>query len=240
MQSVLLVEDHAETREWLCGVLSEAFPGCEITTASTFELASNHLTTRRFSLALLDINLPDGSGLDLIPQIISRNSETFIVVSTIYDDDKHVFRAMELGAHGYLLKEQKREKLVEALSGIPEGIPPLSPAIARRIMRHFQRASRHSEHRASINEGAVIDEISLSPREKEVLTFIAKGYSRGEIGRLLGISDNTVAGYVKGVYKKLNVNSRAEAALEAARMGLVNFDGGSSVIPSNSYVRPSR
>jgi DNA-binding NarL/FixJ family response regulator len=132
------------------------------------------------------------------------------VVATIYDDDQHVFPALRAGAHGYVLKEQSREVLARLLTGIVSGEPPLSPSIARKMLRFFNPAPTPD------------DEAGLSPREEEVLRLIAKGYTLAAVGDLLKISRHTVAGYVKALYRKLNVTSRAEATLEAARRGIVN------------------
>lgn len=208
MLSILLVEDHKETRDILQEVLREAFDAVTITEAATLAQARNRLAGQVFNLALLDIGLPDGSGIDLVQGIAATSPQTYIVMATIFDDDRNLFAALRAGAHGYLLKEQSRDELAGLLRGILNGQPPLSPAIARRILQHFhQEAKPH--------------DTSLTERETEVLTLIAKGMRRTELARLLGISPNTVAEYIKNIYRKLNVGTRAEATLEAVRLGLV-------------------
>ncbi|HET7371603.1 MAG TPA: response regulator transcription factor [Gammaproteobacteria bacterium] len=212
MQRALLVEDHEQTREWMAETLEQAFPGIEVGATSDLASARETQAELHFNLAVVDINLPDGSGIDLVRELTIAHADIYCIVATIFDDDAHIFAALKAGAHGYLLKDQNADRIVEQLRGIARGEPPLSPAVARRILRHFQAPEDDQP------------EVKLSDREREVLTLVAKSYSRGEIAKLLGISVNTAAGYIKTVYQKLNVSTRAEAALEAVRLGLVSFD----------------
>lgn len=212
MQTVLLLEDHNDTRAWLAEILRQTFEGITIYEAASLKQAREHLSQQSFDLGIIDINLPDGSGIDIIREIAQSSPETYVVVATIFDDDQHIFEALQAGAHGYLLKEQQQEQLLARLQGILDGEPPLSPAIARRILRHFH-STADSEPQSM-----------LTDREKEVLTLIAKGMSRSDISRLLGITVNTAAGHIKNIYRKLNICSRAEAALEATRLGLLRSD----------------
>ena len=132
------------------------------------------------------------------------------MVTTIYADDRHLFPALRAGAAGYLLKDQPREKVISALRGILAGEPPLSPAIAQRLLRLF----------GDTHEGG--EEQNLTPRERETLVLLAKGFKLRDVAQQMGVTQNTAAGFVKIVYRKLNVSNRAEAAVEAARMGLIN------------------
>ena len=118
---------------------------------------------------------------------------------------------MLAGAQGYLLKEQPREQFVAGLQGILRGEPPLSPAIARRMITHFN----------STGLAASGGDVALTARETEVLRLVAKGLTRGEIADQLALSRHTVVDYIKSLYRKLNVSSSAEAAVEATRRGLV-------------------
>lgn len=212
MKRALVVEDHGETREWMTDTLAQAFAGIEVTAVANLAAARETLAELQINLAVVDINLPDGSGVDLIGEITGVRPDVYCVVATIFDDDEHIFAALKAGAHGYVLKDQSTERIVEQLQGIARGDPPLSPAIARRILRHFHApASAQSK-------------TELSEREREVLTLVGKGYSRGEIAKLLGISANTASSYIKTIYQKLNVSSRAEAALEAVRLGLIGSE----------------
>jgi DNA-binding NarL/FixJ family response regulator len=128
-----------------------------------------------------------------------------------------LFPALQAGAFGYLLKEQPAETLVAQLLRMAQGEPPLSPPIARRVLSHFARAEPAQQ--AQLRQ--VHEEVRLTERETDVLQRVAKGYTMPEIAEQFGLSRHTVADYVKQVYRKLNVSSRAEAALEAARRGLV-------------------
>jgi len=190
----------------------EALDGITVLEAETIGAAKVILEDNIINLALLDINLPDGSGIDLARDITATSNDTYIVMTTIFDDDKHLFAALKAGAKGYLLKEQPREQLIQRIQGILKGEPPLSPSIARRILTYFQDAQAEKP------------ESCLSKREEEVLTLAAKGYKTKEISKMLEISLNTSAGYLKSIYRKLNISSRAEATLEATKLGLVKPD----------------
>lgn len=209
MRTGFILEDLPESQAWLSEALSQSFPGIAIRTAFTLQEAREKLTPDSMpDIALIDLGLPDGSGVELIEFIQRRAPATLCIVASIYHDDGHIFPALRAGARGYLLKDQPVAAIVAALTGIAGGQPPLSPAIARRMLSFFQ-------------PGPALPATALTERETEVLRLISKGMTQAETGRLLGISQHTVAGYVKEVYRKLNVNSRAEAALLARDMGLV-------------------
>lgn len=200
----LIVDDLASSRDWLACATTLAFPGIAIAQAATLAQAMP-LCEPPPPLALIDLGLPDGSGIRLIEHLHPRG--VLCIVATVFDDDAHLFPALHAGAQGYVLKDQTPEALAAMLGGIAAGQPPLSPSIARRLLRHFQPAAPA--------------ENALTARETEVLRLIAKGMSIGESADLLGLSRHTVAGYLKDIYRKLAVGSRAEATLEAMRRGLV-------------------
>jgi len=208
MKTALIVEDLPDSRTWLAGVLVAAFPGVAVESADSVAHALASLDRSAPDIALVDLGLPDGSGIDVIRQITKRSSATVTVVTTVFADDQHVFPALRAGAHGYVLKDQTADELVPLLQGIVNGRPPLSPAIARRLLGFFGPAGEKSA-------------TTLTARETEVLTLIAKGLTIAKVAETLGISHNTAAGYVKGIYRKLNVSSRAEATMEAARLGVI-------------------
>lgn len=209
---VLIVEDVAETRRWLAGIVAEAFPGAQIVTAETLRMARG-LLQQPCDLALIDLGLPDGSGLDLLHQIRNSGAPTICVVTTVMGDDASVVGALSAGAMGYLLKENPAGILVRQLAQIHIGSPALSPSIARRIMDHF-----------SLTGPAHVPECQLTDRETEVLALIARGLRNAEVAETLGLAQTTVASYIKSVYRKLGISSRAEASWHATRLGLTQKD----------------
>jgi len=209
MQNVLVLEDHPETREWLTDIIRQAFVEVKIFEASSLAQARATIKSNQLDLALIDLNLPDGNGVEIISEISQKSPDTYCVVATIFDDDNYLFPALEAGAQGYLLKEQTTDEFIQNLQGIIKGEPPISPAIARKMINHF-----HYDIQPS-------DKPDLSGREKEILSAIAKGLSRNEAAEILGITSNTVASHLKSIYGKLNVSNRAQATLEALRLGLV-------------------
>lgn len=212
----IIVEDHPDTRVWLVSVLRSAFGEIDVEVFAGVASARNWLgqNTRRQvrAIALIDLVFPDGSGVDLIRAIAENHPEITPVVVSIYDDDTSLFEAMAAGAQGYLLKDQQPETLVRRLMEIEKGEPPLSPSIARRILSHFQKDAA---------SGAGAAGAELTARETEVLGLLARGLRISDAAAELGLTRHTVAGYVKVIYSKLNIASRAEAALEARRRGLV-------------------
>lgn len=215
---ILIVEDQPETAQWLQECALAAWPMAVCHQASSLSEARQwqQAVPGPWTLALVDLGLPDGPGTELISEIRRLHPDVTVVVTTIFDDDDHLFNALAAGAQGYLLKDAERQEVQDALRALDAGVPSISPAIARRILAHFhQRAPLRSSDRAKAPEP------HLTPRELEVLRYIGRGLRVLETARLLNLSENTVAGYVKSLYRKLNVSSRAEAALEAARRGLV-------------------
>ena len=217
MKRALVVEDLPDIRQWLSQVAQEAFPGVEIVVTARRAEALACVKSQAFDLALVDLGLPDGNGVDVVAALHSMQPQAVPVVVTIFDDDEHLFPALQAGAFGYLLKEQPKDLLVAQLLRITQGEPPLSPSIARRVLGYF--ASAPMRRAALIRQVEV--QVALTDRETDVLQRVAKGYTLPEIALQFGISKYTVADHIKQVYRKLDVSSRAEATLEAARRGLV-------------------
>lgn len=205
--TALIVEDHPDARRWMESTIREIFPDVQISTAGSVAEGRAALVQSVPALALIDLGLPDGSGIDLIVEVNRASAAAITVVTTVFSDDEHLFAALRAGAQGYLLKDDSRERLGELLRDIVAGQPPLSPSIARRLLSHFRDSTER--------------EVALTERERDVLTLLAKGFTVARVADLLDITRNTAAGYAKSVYRKLNVSSRAEATLEAARRGLV-------------------
>ena len=216
MKTILLLEDLPEIRAWMRKLVMQVFPGATISESARVHDAIELCSAVKFDLALIDLGLPDGSGVDVVTKLRDVQPDAQSVVVTIHDDDEHLFPALQAGAFGYILKEQARELITEQLQRISQGEPPLSPSIARRVMAYFSAKAKPSQQ-SSANAMPVVN---LTDRESEVLLRVAKGYTLPEIGVQLGLSRHTIADYVKQIYRKLNVSSRAEAALEAQRLGL--------------------
>jgi DNA-binding NarL/FixJ family response regulator len=217
MNTALIVEDIPDIRTWLGQVAQAAFPQVQVVAAARRDEALALVLQREFDLALIDLGLPDGSGVDVVAALHQAQPRALPVVVTIYDDDEHLFPALQAGAFGYLLKEQPKDVLVAQLVRMTQGEPPLSPPIARRVLAYFGGA----RERRVVLMRQVENEVALTDRETEVLQRVAKGYTLPEIAAQFGLSRHTVADHIKQVYRKLNVSSRAEATLEAARRGLV-------------------
>jgi DNA-binding NarL/FixJ family response regulator len=215
MKTILLLEDLPEIRAWMRKLVLQVFPGSTISESARVHDAVELVAAVKFDLALIDLGLPDGSGVDVVTRLRDIQPDAQSVVVTIHDDDDHLFPALQAGAFGYILKEQPRELITEQLQRISQGEPPLSPSIARRVMAYFTAKAKPQP--ASAN---AMPHVNLTDRESEVLLRVAKGYTLPEIGVQLGLSRHTIADYVKQIYRKLNVSSRAEAALEAQRLGL--------------------
>jgi len=210
MKTAWIVEDHPATAAIVQAAATTAFPGLvALADGRLSEARARLLAGYRPDLALIDLDLPDGSGIELLEQLRQLHPGCVMVVATIYADDGHLFPALRAGAQGYLLKDESRDRISEALRGIDRGEPPLSPSIARRLLRVFAAPARQP------------DEEELSPRERETLTLIAKGYHLPEVAQSLGVTRSTAATYIKTIYRKLAVTSRAEATMEASRRGLI-------------------
>lgn len=206
--SVLILEDQPVVMAMLARVVRQVYPNASIVEAQLCAEAAAAIEDSAFQLAVIDLGLPDGSGIDIIRILRQSSEQVEIVVATIFDDDNHLFDAMEAGATGYLLKEHSPDELVAGLEQLRTGNPPVSPSVVRRLVAHF-------------HEQRPPEENNLTPREQEVLKLIAKGLNRSDVAELLGLSKHTVSDYIKVIYRKLEVSSRAEATLEAERLGLI-------------------
>ena len=219
MKTALILEDMPESQEMLREVAEAAFPGISVCCVAEVASALKMINRLQFDLALIDLSLPDGDGTSVVEAMSEYSPDCVIVVASIFDDDDHLFPALRAGAHGYLLKDHAPEQLVKQLRGISEGYPPLSPSVARRLLNHF-----HVDQEAVANTEAipeVAEQTLLTPREREVLVQLTRGINIAEIGAEMNISRHTVGDHVKSIYRKLNISSRAEAALQARNMGLV-------------------
>ncbi|GKQ59378.1 DNA-binding NarL/FixJ family response regulator [Sphaerotilus sulfidivorans] len=205
---VLIVEDNAVARGFLARVVRESFSDeLSFVEAAGIEAASAALDlqgdgTEAFRLILCDLEQPDQAGLTLLARLAGYPA--IRIATTLHSDDDHLFPALQCGASGYLLKEDRFEVLVEELQRIVRGQPPLSPSMARR-MQAFLRAQ-------NLPEG---DARALTPRESEVLLQISKGFTVKEIARLMGMKGQMVNEHIRGAYRKLALASAPQQALLA-------------------------
>jgi len=206
--SVLIVEDDLRTRERLVDAVGSDSSLSLFAAVDSLDEARRALAPD-IDIVLVDLGLPDGSGIELIREIRSGDSKTECMVISVFADDKHVLPALKAGATGYLLKDTPFEEIPVAIINLMNGGSPISPAIARTLLNQFKPGERTNSL------------VKLTGREKEVLETMAKGFNYNETAELLNISYHTVISHVKKIYEKLAVNSRSQAVFEATQMGLI-------------------
>ena len=168
---------------------------------------------------LVDLGLPDGSGIDVIRAAAHQWPSCNIMVSTNFGDETHVMRSIEAGAVGYLLKDSSPTKIVDEIRNLASGGSPISPIIARQMLARFRLGA---VVRGAVGPTPPGDAPQpLSAREKEVLDYITKGFTAHEISKLMALSHFTVRTFVRRIYSKLKVTSKAEAIYEARSQGLL-------------------
>jgi DNA-binding NarL/FixJ family response regulator len=165
---------------------------------------------------LVDIGLPDGSGIDVICAAQRAWPRCCVAVTTIFADEDHVMQCIEAGAVGYLLKDNHPQDIVAEIRSLYLGGSPISPQIARHVLQRLRRPLV-AAHAMALEQHA-----TLSARETEVLQLVAKGFTYGEIAQRLGVSRHTILTFVRRIYAKLEVNSQMEAVNEARRTGLLD------------------
>lgn len=201
---MLIVDDVAAARRLLSEAVMHLLPDATIAEASSLAEAERYVS-EPIDLALVDLGLPDGRGWELIRRLKIRPGVIAAAV-TVMDDDASIEQALAAGADGYLLKDAEPALLRQRIERLLAGEPSLSPSIARRVLARF---------------GAQVPaDDTLSAREREILSLVARGLRAPEVATLLGISPHTVRDHIKSIYRKLDVSSRAEATLEAQRRHL--------------------
>jgi len=199
---VALVEDQKDLSDsWVRIIESFGEFRCACTCASAEE-AIRVIPEVRPAVILMDIRLPRMSGIECTSRLKELLPNTPIIILTVLDDDELIFRTLEAGADGYMLKRSKPADLRQALLDVLSGGAPMSSAIARRVVRSFRRAPSNPKNEAH-----------LSAREIEVLGFLSRGLSNKEIAEHLHLSVETVRSYLKTIYDKLHVRCRTEAVL---------------------------
>lgn len=204
--AIAIVEDDARIRTHLAALI-DGSPGHRcVGVCASAEEALEAVPRLRPDLVFMDINLPRMSGVECTRRLKERLPDLQIVMLTVYDDSDRIFRALEMGASGYLLKRSTSEEILQAVEEVRRGGAPMSSYIARKVVQSFQRGDR-----------APRETESLSPREEETLGYVARGYVNKEIAEAMGIGVETVRGYLKSAYTKLHVRSRTEAAMKLFR-----------------------
>jgi DNA-binding NarL/FixJ family response regulator len=217
MPRVLIVEDDPAFRERYAHILSSDASFDVVASVGSGGEGLAMLELRKPDVLLVDLGLPDMSGIDVIRHANQTLPNCECMVVTVFGDEEHVLASIEAGAAGYLLKDATEEHFLSGIRELINGGSPISPIIARRLLKRFQPETGPVPS-APLD---VASDIALSDREREILLLASKGYNYPEMGKLMGISPHTVTSHVKKIYRKLAVHSRGEAVFEANRMGLI-------------------
>jgi DNA-binding NarL/FixJ family response regulator len=174
----------------------------------------------RSDVYLVDLGLPDMSGIEVIRHATKVHPDCDVLVITVFGDDLHVIDSIEAGASGYILKDSSENDIADCIRTLRDGGSPVSPMIARKLLQKFQAAGSPA---VKAEAEAIAAASTLTDREEQILRSLAKGMSNKEIGESHAISSHTVARHVKTIYRKLAVHSRGEAVYEASKLGLIRF-----------------
>ncbi len=206
---VLIVDDHALFRQGMASFLNEQPDIQVVATASTGQEAVGHAQRLRPDVILMDINMPGEGGISATEAILRHVPNARVLILTVSEDDRDLLDALRAGAVGYLLKSATPDEVVQAIRFAYEGKSVVSPEMTSRLITY-------------VREGRVQQEPvpTLSPRERQVLQLVARGYTNAEIARALVISENTVKTHLRRIMEKLGVHNRAQLAALAAQYGL--------------------
>ena len=206
---VAIVEDHTEYRESISFILhsTEGFSGAGKYLSVEDALSGNEIP----DVILLDINLPEISGIDGIAKLKEKYPGASIIMLTVYDDDENIFNAIIAGADGYILKKTPPVRILQAIEDVAQGGAPMSPSVAKQAIGLFKTFAPSKT-----------EENVLSGREKEILSLIVEGLSNDEISLKLFISLQTVRNHIRHIYEKLHVHSKAQAVAKAIKGRFTN------------------
>lgn len=218
MTKLLIVDDHAMVRSGLALLLNGRH-GIEVVgEASEGDEAIAKAKLTAPDVVLMDLSMPHGKdGMTATTELKSLMPDTAILILTMHDDDEYLFRAIEIGASGYILKNAPHDELVSAIETVARGDAYLYPTATKRLM---------SQYISRMNEGKELSGPyeSLSEREKEILSWLAKGYTNKEVGEHLFISVKTVETHRSHLMEKLGLRTRPELIKFALEKGLLNFE----------------
>lgn len=220
--TVLVVEDDAVTRRAL-SLAIEKEPSLKLMAAlDCVQSALTWLEKQSAALLLVDLGLPDGTGIDVIRYCADRHPDSGILVITTSSDDDNILASIEAGASGYVLKDAGQPDIVSSLLELHKGGSPISPTIARKVLAKMR--GKPVVEAVEVRSGSKLPEVYLTKREAAILDLIARGDSYGEVAKQLSLSVGTVQTHIKNIYDKLSVHSRGEAVYEANRRGLLQMD----------------
>jgi len=211
---ILLADDHNIVRSGIRQLLESADDLQVIAEAGDGEEAQALIQQHKPDVAVLDIQMPKASGIEVTRWVRSHFPEVGVLILTAYDDDPYVMAVLQAGANGYVLKTGQPDELIQAVRDVYEGKSALDPNITRKLMSNIFKAS----------ENKPVE--SLTDRELDVLRLTAKGFTNKAIGVQLGISDRTVQGHLAHIFAKLQSNSRTEAVMRAVSLGWVSQNAG--------------
>ena len=205
--SVAIVEDDAPLRASLSGILQRA-PNCRCVGAfASAEDALRQIPALAPQVVLMDINLPGMDGVQCVRRLAEILPRAQIVMLTVHEDPDTIFESLSAGASGYLLKPVRAAELLAAVKDVYAGGAPMTSNIARKVVQSFKRAGSEAG-----------EDRQLSPRERDVLDYLVKGYSYKEAADQMGISYSTVHTHIEHIYHKLHVQSRAQAVAKYLRV----------------------
>ena len=216
IRTALILEDILEVNAWIKQMLLETFAGIRIQQVYSVKEAKQLLLSQHYDLVLIDLSLPDGKGTEVIDWLAQHSANTLSVVVTIFEDDQYLFEAICHGAKGYLLKDLEPTIFQQHLKNLIAGIHAFSPSMTQKLLNYVKTHEQLNQQKQQ-----AIQSLTLTNREKQVLVYIAKGYQVAEIAYELKLSSHTISGYIKTIYQKLHISSRAEAALLAQQYGLI-------------------
>jgi DNA-binding NarL/FixJ family response regulator len=203
MIRIAIVEDDAVTRRSLWQIVEDARGMKCVAACATGEEALKVLPALQPDVVVMDINLPQMSGIECVRRLREQLPATQVMMLTVYEDSESIFRALRAGASGYLLKRSEPEQLLQGIRDVLHEGSPMTSQIARKVVQAF-RASESAENLS----------MKLTERESEVLDYLAKGYANKEIADKLGLSLPTVRSHLRSIYDKLHVRSRTEAVVK--------------------------
>ena len=211
---VLLADDHHIVRAGIRQLLESAQDIHVIAEAGEGEEAQSLIEKHRPDVAVLDIQMPKASGIEVTRWVRSHLPEVGVLILTAYDDEPYVMAVLQAGANGYVLKTAKTEELIQAVHEVFEGKSALDPAVTQKLMSNlFKRPDKTPVE-------------PLTDRELDVLRLAAKGFTNKAIGVQLTISDRTVQGHLAHIFAKLQANSRTEAVMRGVSLGLISQSAG--------------